>query len=119
MAASAAFALKAGVWFRRARLPIVSPGQFCPPSDRSATYRTVQIVGAGSLPRLLAARTFRKRLFWRNYLDWVRSAAFEICPTSLKAVASSILNGRVARTVLAPRVAGDRYRMSRGRSVRT
>src|SRR3954463_9240481 len=46
MAASATFALKAGVWFRRGRLLIVSPdslGTACPLSGRNSTYRPVQI----------------------------------------------------------------------------
>src|SRR4051812_38767537 len=52
MAASATFALKAGVWFRRGRLFIVSPdsrGTACPLSGRNSTYRPVQILEAGSL----------------------------------------------------------------------
>src|SRR5450756_848372 len=52
MAASATFALKAGVWFRRGRLLMVSPdswGTACPPSGRNSTYRPVQISGTGSL----------------------------------------------------------------------
>src|SRR5712691_6702999 len=51
MAASATFALKAGVWFRRGRLFIVSPdslGTACPLSGRNSTYRPVQILEAGS-----------------------------------------------------------------------
>jgi len=43
--------LKAGVWFRRARLFIVSPdspGTACPLSGRNSTYRPVQILEAGS-----------------------------------------------------------------------
>jgi hypothetical protein len=45
-AASATFALKAGVWFRRGRLVMVSPdslGTACPLSGRNSTYRPVQI----------------------------------------------------------------------------
>src|SRR5215216_8040589 len=52
MAASATFALKAGVWFRRGRLLMVSPdslGTACPLSGRNSTYRPVQISGAGSV----------------------------------------------------------------------
>ena len=48
----AAFALKAGEWFRRGRLLIVSPdslGTACPLSGRNSTYRPVQISGAGSV----------------------------------------------------------------------
>src|SRR5271169_6313074 len=51
MAASANFALKAGVWFRRGRLLIVSPdslGTACPLSGRNSTYRPVQISGTTS-----------------------------------------------------------------------
>src|ERR1700760_2498920 len=51
MAVSATFALKAGVWFRRGRLLIVSPdslGTACPLSGRNSTYRPVQISGASS-----------------------------------------------------------------------
>ena len=46
MAASATFALKVAVWFRRGRLLIVSPdsrGTACPLSGRNPTYRPVQI----------------------------------------------------------------------------
>src|SRR5437868_6517273 len=52
MAASATFALKAGVWFRRGRLVMGSPdsrGTACPLSGRNSTYRPVQISGAGSV----------------------------------------------------------------------
>ena len=55
MAASATFALKAGEWFRRGRLLIVSPdslGTACPLSGRNSTYRPVQILEAGSNPRI-------------------------------------------------------------------
>jgi hypothetical protein len=51
MAASANFALKAGAWFRRGRLLIVSPdslGTACPLSGRNSTYRPVQISGTSS-----------------------------------------------------------------------
>src|SRR5712671_2189830 len=50
-AASATFALKAGVWFRRARLLIVAPDSqapACPLSGRNSTYRPVQNSGTGS-----------------------------------------------------------------------
>src|SRR5215204_52787 len=52
MAASATFALKAGVWFRRGRLSMVSPDSqatACPPSGRNSTYRPVQISETSSL----------------------------------------------------------------------
>src|SRR5882757_5455140 len=51
IAANATFALNAGVWFRRARLLIVSPdssGTACPLSGRNSTYPPVQISGASS-----------------------------------------------------------------------
>jgi hypothetical protein len=51
MAASATFALKAGEWFRRGRLLIVSRdsrGTACPLSGRNSTYRPVQFLEAGS-----------------------------------------------------------------------
>src|SRR4029077_9297746 len=54
MAASATFALKAGVWFRRGRLLIGSPdslGTACPLSGRNSTYRPVQISATGSIVR--------------------------------------------------------------------
>src|SRR6266849_1240470 len=53
IAASATFALKAGVWFRRGRLFMVSPDSqaiACPLSGTNSTYRPVQISGAGSGP---------------------------------------------------------------------
>src|SRR6266853_3398235 len=51
IAASATFALKAAVWFRRGRLFMVSPDSqaiACPLSGRNSTYRPVQISGATS-----------------------------------------------------------------------
>src|SRR5450631_1373212 len=60
MAASANFALKAGVWFRRGRLFMVSPDSratACPPSGRNSTYRPVQISGTGSLAKRLPELT--------------------------------------------------------------
>src|SRR5260370_26743336 len=54
MATIATFALKAGVWFRRGRLLIVSPdslGTACPLSGRNSTYRPVQILEASSVQR--------------------------------------------------------------------
>src|ERR1700747_3212830 len=51
MAESATFALKAGVWFRRGRLFMVSPdslGTACPLSGRNSTYRPVQIFETSS-----------------------------------------------------------------------
>src|SRR5712671_4044343 len=55
MAASATFALKVAVWFRRGRLFMVSPdslGTACPLSGRTSTYRSVQIseTSAGIVP---------------------------------------------------------------------
>ena len=51
-AASATLALKAGVWFRRGRLCMVSPdlqATACPPSGRNSTYRPVQISETSSI----------------------------------------------------------------------
>src|SRR3954451_16475621 len=50
-AARATFALKAGVWFRRGRLVIVSPGlqPFWLLSGRNSTYPAVQISRASSM----------------------------------------------------------------------
>src|SRR6266550_8058302 len=64
MAASATFALRAGVWFRRGRLLIVSPdslGTACPLSGRNSTYRPVQILEAGSVGRGAGADIARDR----------------------------------------------------------
>src|SRR3954463_9605766 len=49
-AARATFALKAGVWFRRGRLVIVSPVRhaYWPLSGRNSTYPAVQISKASS-----------------------------------------------------------------------
>src|SRR5437762_10988232 len=69
MAASATFALKAGVWFRRARLFIVSPdslGTACPLSGRNSTYRPVQILEAGSVDN---PRHFRKVQWFARYFN--------------------------------------------------
>src|SRR5271166_4890888 len=58
MAASATFALKVGVWFRRGRLFMVSPdslGTACPLSGRNSTYRPVQISETSSLHPLESA----------------------------------------------------------------
>src|SRR5450756_1779064 len=70
MAASATFALKAGVWFRRGRLLMVSPDSrstACPPSGRNSTYRPVQIFGTGST--LLTRRKRRRKtsIGWRRW----------------------------------------------------
>src|SRR5665213_2654893 len=62
MAESATFALKAGVWFRRGRLLMVSPdsrGIACPPSGRNSTYRSVQISETGSGRALQLSRKER------------------------------------------------------------
>jgi hypothetical protein len=51
MAARATFALKAGEWFRRGRLFIVSPvrGDYRRCQARNSTYRPVQISGTSSV----------------------------------------------------------------------
>ena len=59
-AASATFVLKAGVWFRRGRLIMVSPlTAFFPPSGRNATYRSRLYIPAFglivSIPRQFSA----------------------------------------------------------------
>src|SRR4051812_11234508 len=70
MAASATFALKAGVWFRRGRRCMVSPDSqatACPPSGRNSTYRPVQISGTGSnLHRAGSARLGWRKIFSQN-----------------------------------------------------
>jgi hypothetical protein len=66
MAAIATFALKAGVWFRRGRLVIVSPdslGTTCQLPGRNSTYRPVQISGTGSVVR--SHWGVENRLHWR------------------------------------------------------
>jgi hypothetical protein len=73
MAASATFALKAGVWFRRGRLLIVSPdslGTACPLSGRNSTYRPVQIREAGSGALIASRRRFSVvcRWWWVPYV---------------------------------------------------
>src|SRR5207302_6975877 len=68
MAASATFALKAGVWFRRGRLVMVSPdslGTACPLSGRNSTYRPVQISGASSL----CLGVLERSEIWRSLLE--------------------------------------------------
>ncbi len=68
MAANATFALNAGVWFRRARLLIVSPesaATACPLSGRNSTYRSVQISGTSS--DLKKLRRSLVRLAWRSF----------------------------------------------------
>jgi hypothetical protein len=67
MAASATFALKAGVWFRRGRLLMVSPdsqGTACPLSGRNSTYRPVQISGTGSQRKEHAIKTLLAIPVW-------------------------------------------------------
>src|SRR2546423_14962626 len=70
MAASATFALKAGVWFRRGRRCMVSPDSqaiACPPSGRNSTYRPVQISGTGSVCR--PAKNVRQSLAQADQFD--------------------------------------------------
>src|SRR5271167_2773930 len=71
MAANATFALKAGVWFRRVRLLIISPdstGTACPQSGRNSTYRPVQISVAGSLFDVIIALRDKVKAFNLPYL---------------------------------------------------
>src|SRR5450759_1544982 len=70
MAASATFALKAGVWFRRGRLLMVSPGSrrtACPLSGRNSTYRPVQISGTGSIRSSLNVLSIRAAIMRRGF----------------------------------------------------
>jgi hypothetical protein len=73
MAASATFALKAGVWFRRGRLLIVSPdslGTACLLSGRNSAYRPVQILEAGPGALIASRRRFSVvcRWWWVAYV---------------------------------------------------
>src|SRR4030081_563381 len=71
MAASATFALKAGVWFRRARRCMVSPDSqaiACPLSGRNSTYRPVQISEAGSENAWLELASIAKLYLWGELL---------------------------------------------------
>jgi hypothetical protein len=98
------FALKAGVWFPRGRLFMVSPdsqGTACPLSGRNSTYRPVQISGIGSyrassvlnvyglahrgqsnvdnLSRLRACSDQRRRrLGGPNFLRWKKDNANDV-----------------------------------------
>src|ERR1700726_1335631 len=77
MAASATLALKAGVWFRRGRLLIVSPdslGTACPLSGRNSTYRPVQILEAGS-GRVVKLERLRRPKGARFFMIWGRDEA--------------------------------------------
>jgi hypothetical protein len=89
IAANATFALNAGVWFRRARLLIVSPdssGTACPLSGRNSTYPPVQISGAGSnyacensrlhLPKVEDGRARARRRTGNPSLDWIVAANY-------------------------------------------
>src|SRR5258707_15501205 len=63
MAASATFALKVGVWFRRGRLFMVSPdslGTACPLSGRNSTYRPVQIFETSSFRHLETSQVLQR-----------------------------------------------------------
>src|SRR5205809_6641496 len=116
MAASATFALKAGVWFRRARLFIVSPdslGTACPLSGRNSTYRPVQILEAGSESLELEATAMKSLIVKRSIIidghktsvsleDAFWQAAKEIAllrGTTLSNIISSIDAGRESRNL--------------------
>jgi hypothetical protein len=73
MAASATFALKAGVWFRRGRPLIVSPDCWAQRvSVRNSTYGPVQILGAGP--------------WGRQFGDEMKtSAKYQVCRKGVKA----------------------------------
>src|ERR1019366_2443658 len=91
MAASATFALKAGVRFRRGRLLMVSPDSrstACPPSGRNSTYRPVQISGASSAqaaydkalavnPDLAPAWVARGNIFYGFFRDDQAEVAYD------------------------------------------
>src|SRR4249920_1363323 len=81
MAASATFALKVAVWFRRGRLFMVSPdslGTACPLSGRNSTYRSVQISETSSeiyhlreaekIPQVMSPDEMRRLLAVANSL---------------------------------------------------
>ena len=77
MAANATFALKAGVWFRRGRLLMVSPdsrGTACPPSGRNSTYRPVQISGTGSELNVMGRWLEITNIIQAYYQDQVNQA---------------------------------------------
>ncbi|HVT98534.1 MAG TPA: SDR family oxidoreductase [Acidobacteriaceae bacterium] len=98
MAASATLALKAGVWFRRRRLLIVSPdslGTACPLSGRNSTYRPVQISAAGSMIR----RGWGRIVFISTSLDIMMAPAFiaygmtKACDEAYAAALAASLDG--------------------------
>src|SRR3981189_2400997 len=75
MAASATFALKVGVWFRRGRLFMVSPdslGTACPLSGRNSTYRLVQISETRSVLHPDKSRTRRVNRLQRTHHTMVQ-----------------------------------------------
>ena len=77
MAASATFALKAGVWFRRGRLFIVSPdsrGTACPLSGRNIGTEAVARAPADGYTLLLVsvANTVNATLYERLNFDFIR-----------------------------------------------
>src|ERR1035437_2944835 len=96
MAASATFALKAGVWFRRGRLLMVSPdsrGTACPPSGRNSTYRPVQISGTSSLA---AVRHQQGRLIGRmEGLGFTLRAEATLQTRTAEVLKSSEIEGEV------------------------
>src|ERR1700685_2784901 len=78
MAASATFALKTDVWFRRGRLLIVSPdssGKACPLSGRNSTYRPVQISEASSHLRCRQLNKLRRGLHAQQFMGVVKRGA--------------------------------------------
>ena len=88
MAASATFALKAGVWFRRGRLFIASPDSLGTASavSRNSTYRPVQILKAGSdpVPEIDDATLARHAAsFCRDGID--RQRTLELLDAEIKA----------------------------------
>src|SRR5664280_1786949 len=106
MAASATFALKAGVWFRRGRLLMVSPdsqGTACPLSGRNSTYRPVQISGTGSVISIPLVQKIRQVSPPFHYYGGADAAA-RIRADASGADASSKLTFRLGHLVKASQI---------------
>jgi hypothetical protein len=92
MAASATFALKVGVWFRRGRLFMVSPdslGTACPLSGRNSTYRPVQISETSSYRRQ------RSRAKRSSFTDVRNSILIRIQVQNIRFVLQTVRTGAV------------------------
>jgi hypothetical protein len=100
--------LKAGVWFRRGRLLMISPDSLakaCQLSGRNSTYRTVQNCGASSNTPTVSA-TFRSNDCHGPTLAFTR--AYRTCLTSPASFGDKQLGPR-GRTMRG--LAGDLYRL--------